>query len=243
MILEIDSGNNYLKWRVCDEGSVIKRGRISTKQTTYLATLNIQHLPIQRVRIVNVAGSKITRELTTWCGDNFQLTAEFAQSESQCGGIVNAYPEASQLGVDRWLALLAAYNDKHTACCVVDCGTAITVDVVNDKGQHLGGYIGPGLQLMKNTLTQNTDQINVDFSNLSMTPTLGVDTQQAVSFGVLQMALGLIHQTIRLCREIVGEHIQLYVTGGDASILIPHLCNSVIHKPELVLDGLAIVLP
>ncbi|WP_352284776.1 type III pantothenate kinase, partial [Pseudoalteromonas sp. Q18-MNA-CIBAN-0097] len=71
-----------------------------------------------------------------------------------------AYEHVGNLGIDRWLALIAGFTlYPNTACIVVDAGTATTIDVLDSEGLHLGGWILPGLDLMTSSLTQNTQRV------------------------------------------------------------------------------------
>ncbi|MFC6980978.1 type III pantothenate kinase [Microbulbifer taiwanensis] len=109
MILEIDLGNTRGKWRLLGEDGV--RGSLSTadlrdgKLPPEWAALNPQ-----RVRAANVAGAAVGAALADGVREMFALPVEFARVEMQCAGVTCGYRNTARLGVDRWLAVLAAHG-------------------------------------------------------------------------------------------------------------------------------------
>ncbi|MFC6670892.1 type III pantothenate kinase [Marinobacterium aestuariivivens] len=137
MILDIDVGNTFLKWRCSEPGGIAVRGRLLTER------LN-DGMPagwpenVDRVRVASVAGPVVAALISDYCRKRWGLEPEFARAGRQASGVTNSYSEPHRMGVDRWLAMLAAYNLGQGGCCVVDCGSAITIDFVAADGHHLG---------------------------------------------------------------------------------------------------------
>ena len=161
-----------------------------------------------------------------------------ARVNKQACGVTNGYDDWQKLGVDRWLAMLAAYHAKPLACCVVDCGTAVTVDMLNDKGQHLGGYIVPGIDKLQHSLPA---QISADLTKQQPVLIPGITTNQAVVNGIYTMLTNFINYHFNNFK-INYPQAKLYLTGGNAQLLAAS-----IHKPycvcqDLVLRGLRLVL-
>lgn len=171
-------------------------------------------------------------------------------------GVQPVYKDLSALGVDRWLAMIAARElSGGEGCVVIGAGSALTVDVLAADGRHLGGWIAPGLKLLSRSLGRSV-QFAKDPSNLpdfseSLTSTqsvaFGSSTVSCVEGGVLAMVRGIVHQAV----QSAGEQIQspgYYIAGGDASV-IEAMLNSIelncsgrpvrsFVRPALVLDGL-----
>jgi len=151
------------------------------------------------------------------------------QSTPSLCGVKNSYDSPELLGVDRWLALVAAYSYYATAVCVVDCGTAITLDVVDGQGQHLGGAIMPGLTLMKSVLSTGTAAL----SFCEQTHPIGLShyTEAAIYNGSLNALAGFI---------AAGklDSTLLILTGGDAQFVEEHLQLGAIIDEKLVMKGL-----
>ena len=148
------------------------------------------------------------------------------------------------MGVDRWLAVLAAYGEWQQACLIVDCGSAVTVDMVDNDGRHRGGYIAPGIQLMRRALFRDTDAVKV----AALTPGSQVDpadnTADAVNRGLLLMVVGLVTEAHRWLMTECKTPVAVVVTGGDGEPVGAMLASIEAHiRPDLVLDGLALALP
>lgn len=137
-----------------------------------------------------------------------------------------------QLGVDRWLAMLACYHRSPGPGLVVDCGTAVTLDTINRQGEHTGGYILPGLSMMQRALLQGTAiNLNVDTPVRSA----ALDSASAIALGARQALVALIEKM--LAQAEPGA--RLFIGGGDTGELTPYLASSYIKEACMVLKGLA----
>jgi type III pantothenate kinase len=256
MILEVDVGNTRVKWRLIKDAAVIERGFEETAKLTSVDEINKRlvsavssHL-LAAVHIVTVVLS--FRELFTLWAMQYSLTPVFAKTLPSFGGVTNAYDDVNQMGVDRWLAIVMAYQKIKGACFIVDAGSAVTIDIVKEGGGHLGGYIVPGLQLMRRSLFGETDQV---VCNAKKTPEVsmysssaifpGRNTQAAVSEGLPLMLLGMIHWLLLDFQVATGVEPSILVTGGDGGFLAELLreknISGIEYVPELVLDGLSLV--
>jgi len=248
VILELDMGNTRIKWRLRSDSGKVARGNFlsSSPFSELTAALEVAGLhtdkePLARALVASVLGDERNRELHTWCEKKFAVTAEFARSGVGAGEVRNGYKAPELLGVDRWLALLAGYALTRQACVIVDCGSALTVDLLNSCGEHLGGYIAPGLKLMRNALQSNTQKIQMADvpSDFSLVP--GRDTEACVTAAQSAMVCGLVEQALRQLRSHPEEAPALILTGGDAQWL--HSCFPAAQvQVDLVLDGLSLAL-
>lgn len=236
MILEIDMGNSRIKWRCRNESGSLARGVVSGDYQRLAAEW--AHMPIRHIWVASVLDEAHNEEFRQWCRVHLQLEAQFARTMDHCAGVTNSYAEPSLMGVDRWLAMLAAFAHAGGPCVVVQAGSAITADLLSASGEHLGGYIGPGLVMMERALTTGTARVKPKASTwdqLSVAP--GTDTNSAVKGALAAMALGLV---MRAQTELgAGPTPQLLLTGGDGPALAAHFPNAHL-MPELVLDGLAL---
>ena len=146
-----------------DENAVVlERGRCAYDDWPPTNEL-LADQPISRVRVACVANQTITRRIDDWVAQQWQLVPEYAHTQAYYQGLTVAYQDERRLGVDRWLAMLAARQAAAgQGVCVVDCGSALTLDVVDHEGRHLGGYIVPGLAMMESALLNNTGPNQVD---------------------------------------------------------------------------------
>ncbi|MBN0988082.1 type III pantothenate kinase [Amphritea pacifica] len=228
-ILDLDVGNTFVKWRLY--GSAV-RGRVAHQELDSAAWPEA----VERVRIASVAGDQINRQLCDFVQQRWQLQPEFAETQAVACGVVNSYSDPLRMGVDRWLAILSAWQQADAACWVVDCGSAITVEQLDDYGHHLGGYIMPGLQLMGRNLLSNTAKVIVDHSIEGFCSAPGVNTSEAVQHGLHLLLQSLAEKVMR---SAAGQPV--FVTGGDGELFCS-LVDGAIWCPDLVLDGLSLAL-
>jgi len=229
-VLDIDIGNTFLKWREAQ--------RPESQGKVRLADLNTAPWPVQveRIRIASVAGSAVNDQLARFTMQRWGVVPEFAATAASQAGVVNSYKDPARMGVDRWLAIISAYNKVKRACWVVDCGSAITVEQIAADGRHLGGYIIPGLQLMSRNLLSNTAEIVVDHSIEGFDAGPGVNTSEAVQHGI-----NLLFSSLAEKVSVLAGDQPVFVTGGDGQ-LFSSLDSNFIFSPELVMDGLELAL-
>jgi type III pantothenate kinase len=252
MLLELDAGNTRVKWRLARE-----RGpaAINALQGAFVMAENskawdekffdaLSQLPIQtlsRVIISNVRGEEFKRNITGFAKKNWDLVPEFAASTRYCAGVTSGYDEPEKLGVDRWLAIVAAYNVAKTDCCVLNCGTTVTFDIVSEAGNHEGGYILPGLQLMKDSLLAKSPVL---ISHSVFEPSLspGRNTSAAILNGALMAIVGFA-TGMKLREDLIKSHCVWVISGGGGELIQAHLNWDTLLSPSLVLDGLCLAVP
>jgi type III pantothenate kinase len=194
---------------------------------------------VSRVLVASVRTLHEEQALASWVKANLGVEAEFARSASVCGQVRNGYANPLQLGVDRWLAVLAGYGQIQSACVIVSAGTALTVDLVAHDGRHLGGYIAPGIGLFMAALSRAAARINLDGSEKHLDLAPGDTTAKAVAHACAAMIQGVIGNALQQIMNVDGrEQIALLLTGGDADRL-RDLYPWASYKQELVLDGLS----
>lgn len=242
--LEIDVGNTRLKWRVLDENNLqVDAGHCGHK-LAFLDELCQQFVVLESVRIACVAQVGIKQDICQHVLALWGIEAQSAETQKKHAGLQIAYDDPVRLGVDRWLAMLAAWHEAKRAVCVVDCGSAITIDRVDISGRHLGGYIVPGLAMQAKALLSSTGQIRIEDQVEPCHQAWGISTEEAVNFGVLRMVTSFINAIVD---EIADSDVvpALYISGGDAPALLPllHQSDRFSHRPDLVMDGLVIALP
>ncbi|MCW9025150.1 MAG: type III pantothenate kinase [Gammaproteobacteria bacterium] len=245
MILVIDVGNSCLKWGQVENGQLTNCSRVNIREHD-LNSVFATHwslLPEPNKVVLSTVAPEMGASVLAWCEANWSCPTLLVKARQQAGGISNAYVEPGRLGSDRWAAMVAAYHRFQIDTCVIDSGTALTLDIINGSGKHLGGYIVPGLYSMLQSLNQETAGIQADIQleKDADTVTPGTSTVQAIARGAILSAVGLIEQAIKNYREQNGIELRCVITGGDAEQLIPYLSSQVQHEPWLVLDGLVIL--
>ncbi|MFZ4503610.1 MAG: type III pantothenate kinase [Methylovulum sp.] len=234
MELVIDMGNTRLKWALFNTATCLSRGVLVNTSITS-NTLHEQwrgELQPSVVGIACVSDESLFISVKTslkalW--PNIEIIRFYATAA--CLGVQNAYEQPEKLGVDRWLALLATHHDYQGCACIIDCGTAITIDILRADGVHLGGYITPGLMLMQQTLLARTGLAG---DSLHQSLRAGQTTEAAIYAGTLMAAVGLINTIPQLYPEVE----QIILTGGDAATVAQYVSVAVNIDVDLVLRGL-----
>ena len=239
VVLEIDIGNSRVKWRrFANDCKEVKSRGINLDINGFLAEQANLEKP-SAVRLSNVSDSKISSKIADWTGIKWNIQPTVAVVCAECSGVKIQYKDVSRLGVDRWLAMLAAYNQSNGPCLIIDSGTAFTLDVINEEGLHLGGYILPGLRLMRESLVSKT---GIRLADQVPEPRLelGNSTQEAVFNGGVASLVALAEREIEEQRK-KGFKPDVFITGGDASVLDDLLAYTKSKIAEdLVLDGLSL---
>lgn len=246
MILEFDLGNTSVKWRVLDaDGRRRDGGRLDGVTERELQPLRGLS-GITRIRVASVVAEGTERVLAGWCRDVFGVTPEFARTSSHCAGVQNSYADPERMGVDRWLAMLAAYRTARAPLAVIDLGSALTIDLVAGDGRHLGGYIIPGLALMQKTLLADTDRVRFDEADEGDWGEPGRSTAEAVLRGARLALAGAVTLALESAEQRLGAGFRVFLAGGDARLLAEATrqldADRLTAQPELVMDGLAVAL-
>lgn len=241
MILELDIGNSRLKWRLlADDGARIDGGfapHLPEPGHDYPWREEGRVAP-ERARIASVADPGFNTALARELEVEGTGQIDFARATARSGRLLSGYREPERMGVDRWLALVAAAERCSGAYAVVDAGSAITFDLVGDDGVHQGGWIVPGLRMMRSALLAGTAGIRLPKVELEAPAAPGRDTAEAVGFGTMLLAGDFVVRRVDAFRQrFPGAPV--FVTGGDGERIVPTTVEHRVLVPDLVLDGLA----
>jgi type III pantothenate kinase len=241
MDLLIDIGNTNLKWAPSETGFLGEMRKVCHHGGLPIdlhAAWEQLETP-ERVFVSNVAGDKMANTLRRACGSYWELEPRFASTEPASHGVTIAYGRPERLGVDRWLALIAAHKCCDGPVLVVDAGTAVTFDLLLSDGRHLGGLILPGIEMMRDGLLAGTHIPRVEPQDLD--EPWAVDTGAAVAAGSIQAPSALAERLCHRLADLAGVDPALILTGGDARRLLPALRERVVQRPDLVLQGLTLL--
>lgn len=239
MNLLLDMGNSRLKWALGYHDQLLIGTSLDNTQVNPQNLLDAwAHLAKPHaIGIAWVSQSELLSSVKSVANTLWQdVTIYDIKAQAKAFNVQNAYANAEKLGVDRWLALLAARQRYTGHCCIVDCGTAITLDLLDGKGAHLGGFICPGLTLMKQSLATGTGSLPFNVESFDMRP--ANCTEAAIYAGTLAAATGLIEQIVKS----QPLDCQVILTGGDAELIGQHLTLPITIETNLVLRGLAIAM-
>ena len=237
MNLVLDLGNSRCKWALANDS--LMPGGAFAYGDDFTRTLDngFSALPRpQHVAAVCVAASGHLQTLAQWVQRRWGLELQPIITRAAQLGVTNAYKDPTSLGADRWAALIAARARLPGAACVVDCGTALTIDALDQSGMYRGGVILPGLALMRAALlrTQGVREVVGDAGSA-----LAQSTADGVAAGTLFGLAGAIDRILDEQAALLGATPQVLITGGDAQPLRALLRHAVQHAPDLVLEGVA----
>lgn len=238
MNLLVDMGNTRLKWAVMLDGHLIPGRALDNSRLNRHELVEIWKTQAHPERlVVACVSANPLLELVLRLADELWPNLEIivAKSQAHAFGMCNAYQQPEKLGVDRWLALVAVRRHYQIPACIVDCGTAITVDLIDVKGNHQGGLICPGLTLMRKSLAEGTEALQLQETDYVFG--LANCTGAAVYSGTLSAAVGLVEHVLAK----LPDTVQLILTGGDAGLIAQPLKVKPVIDSDLVLRGLAIV--
>lgn len=238
MMLLLDAGNTRIKWSVAAPGAALgdwvgAGAFVRAEAATALAAVLDAHPRIARVLGTNVAGPAVGAMIESQLGAA-GLAVEWLTVTAARGGVRNGYTTPTQLGADRWAALIGARH-LHRGPCVVACaGTATTADLLDADGLFRGGIILPGVDLMLRALAGNTAQLPLADGHFSGTPR---NTADAIVSGCLQAQAGAVE---RMFAQIAGQSDALCLLSGGAAERFADLLDLPLRRVNnLVLIGLA----
>ena len=209
----LDIGNSNTKWKYEDK-------YFDTPTNGF----SLADLPdSSKIWISNVSSTLILENKP-----NFSIV----ESQKRYKSLINSYDKPNSLGSDRWLAMIASYEmNPGRGFILVDIGTAITIDLVDNSGLHLGGVIFPGLYKIIGTFENFpvSQQINTD--------EIGQSTKEAWSIGTLDLIVNGINQKIHKLKQKT-PYAKVYITGGGFEHIKKFIEFPYDYDKNLVLDGL-----
>ena len=241
MRLLIDIGNSCLKWCLYQHGENHSAGsidyRLGFEPARWCEGLQLQP---ESVYLISVASPEITNAVIQACDNHWKIKTTTLQTQRYCAGVSNGYNEPLRLGVDRWAAVVAAYQMIKAAVLVVDSGTACTADLIDQNGLHLGGEIMVGRRLLQQSLSSGTSAIELPFSGNSLQE-WGITTTACVEAGAISALCGFVERLQRRARSHLHCDVAVVLTGGDAPALLPHLESMVRYESDLVFRGMMLM--
>ena len=237
-LLLIDAGNSRVKWAWW-------QGKLGSRYSSSWVDASSDVLysggrTADRIVVANVGGQRIHELIQTMDAD-----VVFVETGREAGGVTNAYRDPAQMGVDRWVAMIGARHHRPGPLVVVDAGTALTVDMLESGGKHLGGVIAPGYRMMLSSLLGNTS----DIAELTEAAADRIDneegiaarsTGEAIRSGSLIALVSLVRHSPEFLEKRTQKTPRILLCGGDADMLLPLLHNAEIVA-DLVLRGLVII--
>lgn len=233
MNLVIDIGNSRIKLSVFNRGDVIFTIPLEEITPENIQMLKTEHPTLNKAILSAV--KDVSPELQNYLSSTFDTFVELDADTPL--PVENLYETKETLGKDRIAAVVGAF-DLHpdTNILVIDAGTAITFDIINEQGQYLGGNISPGLEMRFKALNQFTGRLPLVKKNNSEN-LYGRTTEEAIRAGVQH---GIVFETDRAIETFKEfyKNLKVIITGGDANFFDKKLKNSFFVHFNLTALGL-----
>lgn len=261
MILLVDAGNSRIKWSQLYKGKRSKQfAQAYTQESADVILQNLLQKNLQQTKaegkithvvLVSVLNTDFIHKTKQHC-QRFNIKLHTIRSEAKAYGVRNAYDDATLLGADRFVGLIAAHHLRpQQHCIVISCGTAVTIDAITATGQHLGGLILPGLQSFSDNLIKKAALL--DTPKTAKTTLFATNTADAITsgsiYGLVEAINGISSRMKGKLLEIksLGERIdtmasaQTILCGGDAKLMHHYLSDSTQREDDWLMQGLQLI--
>jgi type III pantothenate kinase len=232
--LQLDVGNSSAKWRLVHRDGILARGDYTSDDKNAEQVLLSCTEVLDHIWISSVASAAQEKVLAALLQNQWGVVPWFARSQARTGSLHNSYEDPSRMGVDRWLAMLGARGRESGRLCVIDAGSALTIDIVRATGQHEGGYIIPGPALMERALLLDTDRVRFEEEvEYALSP--GSSTAEAVRHGIALAQVGAVSHALD---QADSKAMALLYCGGAGEKLMQLVDRDGEWQPDLVFKGL-----
>lgn len=244
MILLFDIGNTHTHLGLADDRRVVKQTDISTLAWFGRGASALVKKFVGSKQITGAVLCSVVPRATplvckavrsVWKLETLEVNAKTIR------GVGVDYPKPASIGADRLANSVAARARFGAPVVVVDFGTAVTFDVVNAKGNYVGGIIAPGLAAMTNYLHEKTALLpKIEIRDIKTA--IGKSTEEAMLVGAVHGYRGLVRELIgELKRELRVKKLPVVATGGYAKLIAAKLPEISAVEPDLTLEGLRLV--
>jgi type III pantothenate kinase len=242
-VLLVDIGNTRVKWARFVNGRLQKQraaAHAGWRAEDFAEELLGRARGLERIIVASVGGERLDRRLTAAARRVIGVAPQFVVTRRHLGGVTTAYAQPWRLGVDRIVAAIAAHRlAPRRAVCIVDVGTAMTIDLIDARGRHVGGAIIPGPRLMVESLLRSTSGILRRSGGRSGGRSLFArDTRAGIEQGALYAVAAVVDRAVAEARRALGSSPLLLLTGGAAPAIHPLIRSTHSSIPDLVLRGL-----
>jgi type III pantothenate kinase len=239
----IDVGNSSIKLARWDDGDIKDGQRVgSTDQAAAFRVLDAVRDKCENEMRQAIIIASVVPEVTGWLADHIENELElrpFIVGQNTPLPVEVDVPDPTSVGVDRICAAAAAFEHTGRGCTVVDVGSAITIDLIDDDGVFKGGTILPGPALQAKSLSDNTAQLPW-VEKMTIGDVIGKSTEAAIQSGIHFGTCGAIRGIVEQIATSQNRWNQVVLTGGAAEGLRDHLDFIDSWVPDLCLMGIGI---
>ncbi len=250
MLLVIDVGNTNIVMGIFDETHIVKDWRIRTERNTtedefnvlamgLFATGNIKPADIKKIIISSVV-PPLVMILDSFCRKYLGHAPHWVDAKSYPDMPI-LYGNPSEVGADRIVNAVGAYEKYKTSLIIIDFGTATTFDAVSEKGEYMGGAISPGIMIAAEALFQRASKLPRVEIFLPPDKVIGTDTESSMKSGIIFGYAGLIDGMVGRMKAEMGTNPKVIATGGLSRLMCNVSTTIEAVEPDLTLEGLRII--
>ncbi len=236
MILYLDMGNSRIKLLLLeDELASAPLFQVEYAEADWLAVVSERP---ERIIGLCVAAEAYAGRMQQICQQRWGQSIHWLRSSDCAAGLTNAYQVPENLGVDRWAAMAGAHALHPGDLIVADFGTATTLDAITAEGRHLGGWIVPGVDAMRQLQQSRLPQLFRPGAPAGKVTRLANSTVDALESGVWQTQAGALQRFMTMATQAGMSSPTWILTGGYAGQIEPLLEQAVQTEPRLVFYGM-----
>ena len=240
--LLIDIGNTQIKIGIWSENGLIKCSKCNQKNFRKVIG-KYKSTNFEQVVYVSVVSNHLENSINNYLEKTFCIKPVRIKSSSSLLGVKNGYKYPSRLGDDRWCSIVGSYNLFKKPLILVDCGTAISIDCVDSKARHHGGYILSGFDGYRSSFDQAYHLKNIkDYKIKKFTKTsIAKETNQAIISGYIMMVNTVVERTYKDFSAKIKIKPIIIVTGSYGKEILSYSSLKLKHEPDLVLKSIGLI--
>ena len=242
MKLLIDIGNTTSSFGLWDSSKLSMITNIDNKKFLTTAKKYIKN-DINEILFTSVIGRSENKKANDQLKKLFKCKIKKIKSESELLKIKNGYTQPGKLGDDRWATIVASYIYYKKPLIIIDCGTAVSIDMVNKKGAHMGGYILAGFDGYKKSFksAHHLRDTKIKESISLQKKTFPKQTSEGITKGYLKMVISTIESLYNQIIKNEKVFPKILISGGYGEIISKNLSVKNKYERNLVLKSLGII--
>ncbi|MFC1815177.1 type III pantothenate kinase [Thermodesulfobacteriota bacterium] len=250
MLLVIDVGNTNTVMGIFDGDELVKDWRLRTEKnitedefnvlvTALFDGSNIDPKDVEKT-IISCVVPPLVAVLDAFCQKYLEHAPYWVDAKSSAGMPIQ-YNNPAEVGADRIVNAVAAFNKYKTSLIVIDFGTATTFDAISARGEYIGGAISPGLMIASEALYKEASKLPRVEIFVPPQKVIGQDTESSIKSGVIYGYASLVDGMVKRMKTEMGTNPKVIATGGLAK-LMSDVCETIeAIEPVLTLQGLQII--
>ncbi len=249
MLLAVDVGNTQTHFGTWEGAELVEHWRFATRRESTTDELGARLSTLLALRGLSfdaldasIVSSTVPQLGDEWAGVGSRYLGHemLVVGPGVRTGMALRYENPREIGADRLVNAVAAYERARGACVVVDFGTAITYDAISEEGDYLGGIISPGVEISMDALTERAAKL----PKVELGPPrslIGKTTLDAIRSGIVYGYAGQVDGIVGRLRAELGARTRTIATGGLASVVVPFATSIDEVDDLLTLSGLRLI--